>query len=122
MTPSRTSQVTLTFQDMILALSRFWADQGCVLALPYDVERIAAFWQHVNSVFEVRWNNRLTYGDLRRAEELEFSVYDFEAASRETCRALFDLYEKEAARLLDEYQRNYRALVKGDAAVDVVAL
>src|SRR5206468_6247353 len=38
MAPSRTSQVTLTFQDMILALSRFWADQGCVLALPYDVE------------------------------------------------------------------------------------
>ena len=28
----------LTFQDMILDLSRFWADQGCVLALPYDVE------------------------------------------------------------------------------------
>ena len=59
---------------------------------------------------------------MRRSEELEFSVYDFEVASRETCRALFDLYEKEAARLLDEYQRNYRALVKGDAAVDVVAL
>src|SRR5437667_5774053 len=38
MTPSRTSQVTLSFQDMILALSRFWADNGCVLALPYDVE------------------------------------------------------------------------------------
>src|SRR5437660_11458296 len=38
MTPSRTSQATLTFQDMILALSRFWADRGCVLALPYDVE------------------------------------------------------------------------------------
>src|SRR5437867_9227091 len=33
-----TSQTTLTFQDMMLALSRFWADQGCVLALPYDVE------------------------------------------------------------------------------------
>ena len=90
--------------------------------LTYGLERIAAFLQNVNSVFEVRWNNSVTYGDLRRAEELEFSVYDFEAASRETCRALFDLYEKEAARLLDEYQRNYRALVKGDAAVDVVAL
>src|SRR5436309_16055460 len=38
MAPSRTSQVTLSFQDMILALSRFWADHGCVLALPYDAE------------------------------------------------------------------------------------
>ena len=94
--------------------------------LTYGLERIAAFLQNVNSVFEVRWNNSVTYGDLRRAEELEFSVYDFEAASRETCRALFDLYEKEAARLLDEYQRNCRALMnqKGDehAAADAVAL
>src|SRR5712671_3590884 len=94
--------------------------------LTYGLERIAAFLQNVNSVFEVRWNNNLTYGDLRRSEELEFSVYDFEAASRETCRALFDLYEKEAARLLDEYQRNHRALVNQKSgehpAIDVVAL
>src|SRR5206468_6594390 len=71
--------------------------------LTYGLERIAAFLQNVNSVFEVRWNNSVTYGDLRRAEEVEFSVYGFEAASGETCRALFDLDEKEAARLLDEY-------------------
>src|SRR5438270_5565086 len=94
--------------------------------LTYGLERIAAFLQNVNNVFEVRWNNALTYGDLRRSEELEFSVYDFEVASRETCRALFDLYEKEAARLLDEYQRDSRALMnqKADehAAADVVAL
>jgi glycyl-tRNA synthetase alpha chain len=28
----------LTFQDLILRLSEFWARQGCVLALPYDLE------------------------------------------------------------------------------------
>ncbi|TDB39788.1 MAG: glycine--tRNA ligase subunit alpha [Actinobacteria bacterium] len=28
----------LTFQDMILALSRYWADQGCVVLQPYDME------------------------------------------------------------------------------------
>ena len=28
----------LTFQDMILALSRYWADQGCVVLQPYDTE------------------------------------------------------------------------------------
>jgi glycyl-tRNA synthetase alpha chain len=72
--------------------------------LTYGLERIAAFLQNVDNVFEVRWNNSLTYGDMRRSEELELSVYDFEAASRETCRSLFDLYEKEAIRLLDEYR------------------
>jgi glycyl-tRNA synthetase alpha chain len=40
---------------------------------------------------------------MRRAEELEFSVYDFEAADPEVCRKLLDLYEGEATRLLEEY-------------------
>jgi glycyl-tRNA synthetase alpha chain len=30
--------MTMTFQDIILALSRYWADQGCVVLQPYDVE------------------------------------------------------------------------------------
>jgi glycyl-tRNA synthetase alpha chain len=29
---------TLTFQDMILTLQKFWADRGCVLMQPYDME------------------------------------------------------------------------------------
>ena len=29
---------TLSFQDMILTLHRFWADQGCVILQPYDME------------------------------------------------------------------------------------
>ncbi len=29
---------TMTFQDIILALSRYWADQGCVVLQPYDTE------------------------------------------------------------------------------------
>src|SRR5690554_5726200 len=28
----------MNFQDMILALERYWADQGCVLQQPYDME------------------------------------------------------------------------------------
>ena len=28
----------MTFQEIILALSRYWADQGCVLLQPYDTE------------------------------------------------------------------------------------
>ena len=29
----------LSFQEIILRLHRFWADRGCVLAQPYDVEK-----------------------------------------------------------------------------------
>ncbi|MGO8788748.1 MAG: glycine--tRNA ligase subunit alpha [Terriglobia bacterium] len=71
--------------------------------LTYGLERIAAFLQNVEDVYQVRWNDSVTYGDMRRAEELEFSVYDFEAADAETCRKILDLYEGEATRLLGEY-------------------
>jgi glycyl-tRNA synthetase alpha chain len=43
---------------------------------------------------------------VRRSEELELSVYDFEAASRETCRTLFDLHEQEALALLSNYPKS----------------
>ena len=69
--------------------------------LSYGLERITAFLQNVQSVYEIKWNNTLTYGDLRQAEELELSVYDFEDADPEVCRKLFDLYEGEATRLLN---------------------
>jgi glycyl-tRNA synthetase alpha chain len=74
--------------------------------LTYGLERIAAFLQNVGDVFQVRWNDTVTYGELRRAEELEVSVYDFEAASPETCRSLFEAYEAEAQRLLAQYPRS----------------
>jgi tetrameric-type glycyl-tRNA synthetase alpha subunit len=72
--------------------------------LTYGLERIAAFLQNVQSVYEIKWNNTLTYGDLRQAEELELSVYDFEAADPENCRKHLDLYEGEALRLLGSYR------------------
>jgi len=28
----------MTFQDLILALERYWADQGCIIQQPYDIE------------------------------------------------------------------------------------
>jgi glycyl-tRNA synthetase alpha chain len=76
--------------------------------LTYGLERIAAFLQDVEDVYQVRWNETVTFGDMRRAEELEFSVYDFEAADPEVCRKLLDLYEAEAARLLNQYSRKPR--------------
>jgi glycyl-tRNA synthetase alpha chain len=73
--------------------------------LTYGLERIAAFLQNVEDVYQVHWNETVTYGDMRRPEELELSVYDFEAADPDTCRKLLDLYVGEASRLLSEYAR-----------------
>jgi glycyl-tRNA synthetase alpha chain len=77
--------------------------------ITYGLERIAAFLQNVNSVFDLMWNARQTYGKLRLQEELELSIYDFEQASPEICRQMFDLNEREAARLLENYTSENRA-------------
>jgi len=74
--------------------------------LTYGLERITAFLQNVEDVYHIRWNESVTYGDMRRAEELELSVYDFEAADPETSRKVLDLYEGEAVRLLGEYRKS----------------
>jgi glycyl-tRNA synthetase alpha chain len=82
--------------------------------LTYGLERIAAFLQNVEDVYQVRWNDNVTYGDMRQAEELELSVYDFEKGDPEVCRKIFDLYEGEAARLLAEYEQDRRAALTSD--------
>jgi glycyl-tRNA synthetase alpha chain len=74
--------------------------------LTYGLERIAAFLQNLGDVYQVRWNETVTYGEMRQPEELELSVYDFEKADPEVCRKLLDLYEGEAVRLLGGYRES----------------
>jgi glycyl-tRNA synthetase alpha chain len=71
--------------------------------LTYGLDRIAAYLQGVDNVFDLRWNESTSYGRIRLAEERQFSAYNFEFASPATTRKLFDLSEAEAARLLDAY-------------------
>ena len=73
--------------------------------LTYGLERIAAFLQDAANVFDIRWNDRMKYGELRRDEELQFSVYDFELADVTTLFNEFDLNEREASRLLACYKK-----------------
>jgi glycyl-tRNA synthetase alpha chain len=42
----------LTFQDMLLALQRYWAGQGCVIQQPYDVE-VGAGTMHPDTFLRV---------------------------------------------------------------------
>jgi glycyl-tRNA synthetase alpha chain len=76
--------------------------------ITYGLERIAAFLQDVPSVYDIRWSDEHTYGEMRLQEELELSVYDFEAASPDVCRTLLDTYEGECLRLLGS-SKDFRA-------------
>src|SRR5271170_4234993 len=69
--------------------------------LTYGLERIAAFLQDVDSIYDIVWARDpqsgvvTTYGDVRLAEELQFSVYNFEMADVPSTWKHFELYESE---------------------------
>ncbi|HEV2697225.1 MAG TPA: glycine--tRNA ligase subunit alpha, partial [Terriglobales bacterium] len=77
--------------------------------LTYGLERIAAFLQDVDSIYDIVWardpeNGRVTtYGDVRLADELQMSVYNFEMADVASTWKHFDLCEAECKALIDQY-------------------
>ena len=68
--------------------------------MTYGLERIAMFIQNVNSVYDIKWNDTVKYGELYLSQEREHSKYNFETADTEALSLLFGIYEKEASRLL----------------------
>jgi glycyl-tRNA synthetase alpha chain len=75
--------------------------------LTYGLERIAAFLQDKDSIYDIVWardgESVTTYGDVRLADEVQFSVYNFEAADVEKTWKHFELCEAECKGLIDSY-------------------
>lgn len=77
--------------------------------LTYGLERIAAFLQDVDSIYDIVWardpgsSRAVTYGDVRLADEQQFSVYNFESADVQKAWKHFELYEAECAALLEGF-------------------
>jgi len=71
--------------------------------LTYGLERIAMAIQKVNHYADLEWSPGLTYGQLYRQAEYEWSRYNFEEARVEALRASFDQWEQEAKRLLADH-------------------
>lgn len=68
--------------------------------ITYGIERLAMYLQGVNSIFDLKWNDELTYGDIYHRNEVEWSHYNFEKASTDMWFSHFDQYEKEALHLI----------------------
>ncbi len=73
--------------------------------LTYGLERIAAFLQGVESVFDLRWSQDKRYGEIRLAEEQQLSTYSFDLSDAKAIRAELELYEKEAKNLLEGFSQ-----------------
>jgi glycyl-tRNA synthetase alpha chain len=71
--------------------------------LTYGLERICQFIQDASSVYDLRWSADKTYGDIRLAEEQQFSEYSFNRSDAKAIRAEFELHEKQAKELLDGF-------------------
>ncbi|MCC6394601.1 MAG: glycine--tRNA ligase subunit alpha, partial [Bryobacterales bacterium] len=72
--------------------------------ITYGLERLVAFLQGKDSVFDIDWTREVKYAEVRHAEEVQHSVYNFEMADVGTLWRLFELYEKECQRLTDGYK------------------
>ncbi|MDQ7773613.1 MAG: glycine--tRNA ligase subunit alpha [Elusimicrobiales bacterium] len=67
--------------------------------ITYGLERLAMFAQKKRSIFDIMWTDRLTYGEVHKGQEEQFSHYNFEEADTENLRFNFEKWEKEVPRL-----------------------
>ncbi len=69
--------------------------------ITYGLERLTMFSQDKDSVFDILWNNKITYGDVHIEDEKQWSKYNFELSNVEMIKRHFEDYYKECLRLLE---------------------
>lgn len=68
--------------------------------ITYGLERLGMVIQDVDNIFNLKWGKNITYRDIRHQAEVEQSKYNFEEADIQMLFNLFNIYEKEARRLI----------------------
>jgi glycyl-tRNA synthetase alpha chain len=72
--------------------------------ITYGLERLVAFLQGVESVYDIEWTTGVKYAQVRLADEVQFSVYNFEMANVDRLWRLFAEHEAECKELLAKYK------------------
>jgi glycyl-tRNA synthetase alpha chain len=70
--------------------------------ITYGLERICMYIQGKDSVFDISWNDKVSYGDVHHRSEYEFSHYNFNISDSDMYFKLFDMFEKECLSILDK--------------------
>lgn len=68
--------------------------------ITYGLERIAMYLQGVDSVYDIAWNDEISYGEIFHQAEVEFSTFNFEEADVDKMIGFFNSYEAEAEKLI----------------------
>ncbi len=69
--------------------------------LTYGTERLAMYLQGIDNVFDLEWIPGVTYGDVFKANEAQWSVYNFDLADISLLQRCFVDYERECERCLE---------------------
>ncbi|MEC7886201.1 MAG: glycine--tRNA ligase subunit alpha, partial [Pseudomonadota bacterium] len=69
--------------------------------ITYGLERIVMYLQSIEDVYKIKWSKDFTYEDIYLQNEKEFSTYNFDLIPTDLFTKIFDEYEKECSKLLD---------------------
>ncbi|MDD2967465.1 MAG: glycine--tRNA ligase subunit alpha [Desulfovibrionaceae bacterium] len=70
--------------------------------LTYGLERLCMYLQGVESVYDLKWNNDVSYGDIYHQNEVEQSKYNFEYSNAAMLLEFFNAQEAECKALLEQ--------------------
>ncbi|MFW5731182.1 MAG: glycine--tRNA ligase subunit alpha [Desulfonatronovibrionaceae bacterium] len=70
--------------------------------ITYGLERISMYLQEKESVYDLAWNQTVTYGQVHHQAEVEHSKYNFESSSPDMLLEFFNKCEEEGLRLCSE--------------------
>ncbi len=70
--------------------------------ITYGLERLAMYSQRKKNVFDVEWSKGVTYGEVHKEDERQFSIYNFSQTEPDMLRRQFSDNETMAKKLLDQ--------------------
>ncbi|MDE2487252.1 MAG: glycine--tRNA ligase subunit alpha, partial [Alphaproteobacteria bacterium] len=79
--------------------------------LTIGLERLSLYLQNVDSVYDLRFNDEFSYGDVFLANEQQFSAFELDVADVATLKRQFEDMEREVPRILSARGRLGEQLV-----------
>jgi glycyl-tRNA synthetase alpha chain len=79
--------------------------------LTIGLERLSLYLQNVDSVYDLRYNDEFTYGEVFLANEQQFSAFELEVADVEVFKRQFEDMERQVPIILGSHGRKGEQLV-----------
>jgi hypothetical protein len=70
--------------------------------ITYGLERLAMYLQGVDNVYDLKWTDTMSYGDVYHQNEVEQSAYNFEHSDADFLFTAFGAHEKQAKYLMEQ--------------------